>query len=232
MQRGDIYVSDSGTNQVYELPSAIGLAGVTLPINFTGLNLTGASPSVASFSGGSLALDANSNLYLADSGDGRILFENRQNPTVACGLVAQDQRATTCGGAPLYFGANTLTITNIGNQSATIGSPFTSVTSSNAAFSLTNNCASPRRSGARKLLHHLPDPFSQLRTAPSRRPSPSTENSAQTVTLTGTGEQPLVKLVLSNTPITGSGVAGTAITVTATLNPTKHPSRRHPDRNR
>jgi len=42
-------------------------------------------------------------------------------------------------------------------------------------------------------------------------------NGTQTVTLTGTGEQPLVGLVLSNTPSTGSGVAGSPVTVTATL---------------
>jgi sugar lactone lactonase YvrE len=216
---GDVYVSDAGTNQVYELPSASGLTAITLPINFTGLNLTGTSPSVAAYSGGSLALDASGNLYVSDPGNSRVLFENRQNPTVNCGLVAQDQPAATCGGTPVNAGANTLTVTNIGNQPATIISPFATVTSGNSAFALTNNCpAGTYPSGGLLPGAYCTISPTFLPTSDGAQSESFTVNgTTQSVTLTGTGEQPLVKLVLSNTPTTGSGTAGTAITVTATL---------------
>jgi sugar lactone lactonase YvrE len=211
---GDIYVSDSGANLVYELPSASGLAAATLPINFTGLNLTAVSPAVASFSGGSLALDANGNLYLADSGNGRVLFANRLNPTVPCGLVAQDQPAAACGATPVNAGAANLIVTNIGNLAANLTSPFTTVTSSNTAFKLTNTC-----SGTLPVGGYCTISPTFLPTSDGAASETFTVNgsSAQTVTLTGNGEQPLVKIVLSNTPTTGSAVAGQPVTVTATL---------------
>ena len=217
---GDVYVSDSGTNRVYELPAASGLTAVTLPINFTGLNLTGTSPSVAAFSGGSIALDANSNLYVADPGNSRVLFDNRQNPVVNCGTVAQDQPAATCGGAPLNAGANTLTVTNIGNQPATITSPFTTVTSSNAAYALTNTCTGTTIPAGGYCT--ISPTF--LPTSDGTQTETFTINgSSQAVTLTGSGEQPMANIVLSSSPTPGAITAGTAVTITATITQPNNP---------
>ena len=211
---GDIYVSDSGANRVYELPAASGLTAVTLPINFTGLNLTGTSPSVAAFSGGSIALDANSNLYVADPGNSRVLFDNRQNPTVNCGTVAQNQPAATCGGAPLNAGANTLTVTNIGNQPATITSPFTTVTSSNAAYTLTNNCTGTTIPAGGYCT--ISPTF--LPTSDGTQTETFTVNgSSQTVTITGSGEQPMA-LPTAYITVNGSIQPGDSSSITVAFN--------------
>ena len=209
-----MYVSDSGTNQVYELPAASRVNGEDVPINFTGVNLTGTSPSVAGFPGGSWLWMRTATFMLSDPGNSRVLFDNRQNPTVNCGTVAQNQPAATCGGAPLNTGANTLTVTNIGNMPATITSPFTAVTSANSAYTLTNNCTGTTiLAGGYCTISPTFLPTSDG----SLTETFSVNGGGQTVTLTGTGEQPLAKLVLTNTPSTGAGVAGTAIVVTATL---------------
>jgi sugar lactone lactonase YvrE len=110
---GNVYVSDSGSNTVTEVPA--NNAYPLFALSFSGLNTPGG-----------LALDANGNVYVADSGNGQVQFMNRQNPTVQCGVA--------CTGV--------LAVSNAGNQPATLTSPFLSQPT-NAQFTISSNCTSP-----------------------------------------------------------------------------------------
>ena len=198
---GNVYVSDSGTNLVYEAPSGTGPAASEFALtSFTGLKAPAG-----------IAVDQNGNLYLADSGNGRVLFDNRQNVVVQFGTQPQNQPAT----------AATLTVTNLGTTPVTLASPFTSVTgTANPMFTFPSSSGSTACANASPLAAGTACTFtvSFLPTSDGvQTEAVSVNGGTQKVTLTGIGEQPLAKLVLSNTPSTGTGVAGTAITVTATL---------------
>jgi sugar lactone lactonase YvrE len=209
---GDVFVSDSGTNLVYEVPSGTGPAAAVFPLaSFTGLK----SPS-------GLAVDQNGNVYLADSGNGRVLFDNRQAPSVQFGTVPQDGSAfvpaCTTASSP-NEPACTLTVTNIGTTAVTLASPFTTVSgTANAAFSLPSSTSSKACSTISSLGAGLTCTFTatfQPTADGLQSETVSVNGGTQIVTLTGTGEQPQVKLVLSDSPTTPA--AGTAETVTATL---------------
>ncbi|MDP9038031.1 MAG: Ig-like domain repeat protein [Acidobacteriota bacterium] len=204
---GNLYVSDSSSNTVFMQPAGTGPGGSTVTLNFTGLNLAGTAPAVNSFKGGSIAMDANGNLYLADSGNNRVLFSNRQNPTVAYGLVAQGQPATT----------TTFSLTNIGNKNLTLTTPFTTVSatpSGNTAFTASDTCVSAGTTLAPGI--HCTVTTSFLPTANGAQSAVVAVNGgASSISLTGTGEQPLAGITLSATTPT----AGSSTTITATLSP-------------
>jgi sugar lactone lactonase YvrE len=198
---GNVYVSDSGTNLVYEAPSGSGATAAEFALtSFTGLKAPAG-----------IAVDQSGNLYVADSGNGRVLFDNRQSPAVQFGTVPQNQPAAT----------TTLTVTNIGTTPVTLASPFTSVTgTANPVFALPASSASKACSNSSPLAAGTTCSFTATFLPTSdglQTETVSVDGGTQTATLNGSGEQPLVKLVLSNTPSTGAGVTGTAITVTATL---------------
>jgi len=198
---GNVYVSDSGTNLVYEAPAGSGPTAAEFALtSFSGLNAPAG-----------IAIDQNGNLYVADSGNGRVLFNNRQSAAVQFGTVPQDQPAAT----------KTLTVTNIGTTSVVLASPFTSVTgTNNPVFALPVSSSSKACSGSSSLAAGTTCTFSATFQPTSdgvQTETVSVNGGTQSASLSGSGEQPLAKLVLSNTPSTGTGVAGTAITVTATL---------------
>src|SRR6202020_2353 len=56
---------------------------------------------------GGIALDPNGNLYVADTGNKQVLFDNRQNPMVNFGTVPQDLTAPSGVGG--YIGTPPVT---------------------------------------------------------------------------------------------------------------------------
>jgi sugar lactone lactonase YvrE len=215
---GDVYVSDSGTNTVWEAPAHQAGSVIPFTLGFTGLH----SPA-------GLALDANGNLYVADSGNKQILFDNRQNPIVSFGTVPQDLAgpsgvAGTPAGCPVNGSSSlctgVLTVTNIGNEPMTLTSPFLAVSgvspAGDTAYNVTNTCTtSPMPAGTTCTISPTFTP-----TSDGSQSETVTVNGTQSIGLvastTGTGEQPLPKIVLSSsaglTP-----AAGTATTITATV---------------
>ena len=176
---GNVYVSDSTGNAVWEAPAVSTSAPFIL--SFTGLNAPAG-----------LALDANGNLYVADSGNKQVLRMNRQNPSVSFGNVPEDLTAPAqplCANTIISNGFNignlitgvtgtprngscVLTVTKIGNQPARSALVLPGVNRENAAYTETSTgCNSPIPVGT-----NLPAPSrrSSLHRPPSRtlRPSP------------------------------------------------------------
>ena len=97
-----------------------------------------------------LALDANGNLFVADSGNKQVLKMNRQNPVVPFGTVPESMGTSGVAGTPAgcpVLGSDSpctgvLTVSNIGNQPVVLPSTFLGSTG-NAAFSATTTCTSP-----------------------------------------------------------------------------------------
>jgi hypothetical protein len=218
---GNVYVSDSTGNAVWEAPAQPTSAPFML--TFTGLS----SPA-------GLALDANGNVYVADSGNKQILEMNRQNPNVPFGTVPQDLTSAVqplCANTTYNDGDNVgnlngncvLTVTNIGNAPVTLAAPFLG-TVSNSQFSVTTpgsltTCASPIPAGNTCTISPLFIPTSDGVTTGS-----FTVNGSQSVALlAGTGANPEVKIVLTpSNPATGTApnytaaVGAEAITATVT----------------
>ncbi len=98
-----------------------------------------------------LALDANGNLYVADSGNKQVLQMNRQNPVVPFGTVPESMGTSGVAGTPAgcpVLGSDSpctgvLTVSNIGNQPVVLPSTFLGRLTGNAAFSVTTTCTSP-----------------------------------------------------------------------------------------
>jgi sugar lactone lactonase YvrE len=201
---GNVYVSDSVTNQVVEFPSGSGAHAAPFAMNFPGLN----SPA-------GLALDVNGNLYVADSGNKQILFDNRQNPTVNFGTVPQFQ--TNVATVPL-------TVTNIGTQPVTLAAPFINVTSTNpsgnTAYTVTNNSctngslAGPIPGGVTCTLSASFNPTSDG----GQGENVSVNGGPQSISLTANGEQPLANVVLTAAYSVGTTpTTGATATITATV---------------
>jgi hypothetical protein len=201
---GNVYVSDSGFNQVIEFPGGTGPGSASFPLNFVGLN----GPA-------GLALDQNGNLYVADSGNKQILFDNRQNPVVDFGTVPQFQ--TTAAAAPL-------TITNIGSQPVSLVAPFTSVISTspagNTAFTITNNtCTTTALAGPLSggLSCSITASFNPT-TNNGQGQNLTVNGGPATIQLKANGEQPLAIIALSASYSSGSTpAAGATATITATV---------------
>ena len=131
---GDVFVSDSSSNAVWEAPATGPPTANPFVLSFSGLS----SPA-------GLTLDANGNLYVMDTGNSRILSMNRQNPTAQFGTVPEDLGLSGTTGTPTASGlagtptgcpivgsgvacTGVLTVTNVGNQPATLTSPFLGTT--------------------------------------------------------------------------------------------------------
>ncbi len=211
---GDVYVSDSSTNSVVEIPSAPG-ASTPFALNFTGLSAPAG-----------LALDANGNLYVADSGNKQVLFENRQSPMVNFGMVPQNQGATAplCSVSQTSDGFNkgfdttslstcVLTVTNIGSTPVTLTSPITAVVGTgNPAYKLTDTCASPLPAGATCTIAPTFTPtMDNLQSE-----SVSVNGGPQAFAMVANGEQPQAGIVLTSS-LGLSPAAGGTTTITATV---------------
>jgi sugar lactone lactonase YvrE len=210
---GNVFVSDQSGNAIWEAPAAGPPNGLPFLLNFSGLS----SPA-------GLALDSNGNLYVADSGNKQILVMNRSNPTIPFGFVPESLGtasgvAGTPAGCPVSGGGvactGVLTITNSGNVSATLSSPFLSTVSS--PFSISSNCQSPIPVGTTCTITPLFTP-----TSTGAQTATVSVNATQSITLTANGGLPEVKIVL--TPSNGTGTspnytvaAPGAETITATV---------------
>jgi sugar lactone lactonase YvrE len=219
---GDVYVSDSGTNTIWEAPAAGPPNGNPFTLNFTGLSTPAG-----------LALDASGNLYVVDSGNSRILFDNRQNPTASFGTVPQDLSgpsgiAGTPAGCPVAGSgqpcSGVLTVTNVGNQAIALTSPFLTTSGAspagNTAYAVTSNCSTLYANGSLPAGDTCTISPTFSPTSDGSQTESINVNGTQSVALVastqGTGEQPLVNIVLTSSvglsPATGSNA-----TITATV---------------
>jgi sugar lactone lactonase YvrE len=213
---GNVYVSDSVSNVVEEVPS--GPATAYFALNFPGVSAPAG-----------LALDSLGNLYVADSGNKQVLFDNRLNPTIQFGLVPQDQTTPQvqpiCAGTAFNDGYNTgnnspclVTVTNIGNTAVTFGAPLLT-TPSNTAYSITaGTCTSATLNpGTTCTLATTFDPTSDSGTASSVTLSAAAGSGVSVpVTLLAQGEQPQVNIALASS-LGLAPAAGTTTIVTATV---------------
>ena len=211
---GNLYVSDSTANAVVEIPSASGPGSTPFALNLPGMKAPAG-----------VALDPSGNLYVADTGNSQVLFDNRQSPNVQFGSVPQNLAAGAqplCSGTILSDGFNTgnttpcvLTVTNIGSQAVTLGSPFLTISGGNAAYSTTSTCASPLPAGLTCTISPTFTPTADSGQSENVTANALTGNSS-VLAFSANGQQPLVKIVLSSslgmTPASG----GTDV-ITATV---------------
>jgi sugar lactone lactonase YvrE len=203
---GNVYVSDATGNAIWEAPAVGPPAGNPFTLSFSGLS----SP-------GGLALDANGNLYVADMGNTQVLFVNRQNPMVPFGTVPQDL-ATASGVAGTPTGCpsagssspctGVLTVTNIGNQSEPLTSPFLGAFN-NTAYTVSSTCTSPLPVGATCTISPKFQP-----TSDGTNTATVTVNGTQSLALSASGANPQASIVLTSsvglTPATGQTAVITA----------------------
>ena len=180
---GNVYVSDSVGNAVWEAPATGPPNGNPFALNFSGLS----SPA-------GIALDANGNVYVADTGNNRIVVVNRQNPVVSFGTVPKSMGTSGVAGTPAgcpILGSDSpctgvLTVSNIGNQPVTLASTFVALSGSGAAsYSVSSTCKSPMPVGTTCTI-------SPLFTPPSTGSSAAilTVNGTQSIALTANGALP------------------------------------------
>jgi sugar lactone lactonase YvrE len=220
---GDVYIADGVTNAVTEVPSATGPGSSPFALNFTTLNT--ATNTLNGLNGPTyLALDANGNLYVSDTGNSRVLFANRQNPMVNFGNVPQDQKTGVqplCANTDVSDGFNdepasgagcVLTVSNIGNQPITLTSPITSIIGgSNSAYSVSNTCTSPLPSGLTCTISPTFIPSND-----ANQTETLGVNGTQQVALVANGAQPQASIVLTSSLGTSPAAGGTT-TITATV---------------
>ena len=225
---GNVFVSDSSGNAVWEAPAVVSQSTPPFTLSFTGLS----SPA-------GLALDANGNLYVADSGNKQILSMNRVSPTAPFGTVPEKLGPSGISGTPAgcpVLGGSTpctgvLTVTNTGNQPVVLNSPFVTISGGGSpSYSFTTTCNSTTFPGTGGI-PAIP-PGSTCTISPLFTPSATGANGAatlyvngpvlpstQTVALTANGSNPEVSIGLSSSGgLTPS--AGTAPIITATVTQT------------
>jgi sugar lactone lactonase YvrE len=216
---GNVYVSDSGTNTVEEIPSGSGQGNSPFALNFIGLSAPAG-----------LALDSNGNLYVADSGNKQVLVDNRQSPMVNFGNVPQGMTVPPlCANTILSDGFNVgaggpvgcvLTITNIGSQPIALSEPLATLAgTANAAFNspVPDSCANI--TGGGPLPAGITCTISPTFAPTANNGQTETLNvngGPQTIALTANGAQPQVNIVLTSSLGT-SPAAGTTTTITATV---------------
>jgi sugar lactone lactonase YvrE len=196
---GNLYVSDAGLNTVQELPAGAGPGSEPITLGFTGLS----SP-------GGLALDASGNVYVADTGNNRIEYVNRTQVPVNFGTVAQFQPASTVA----------LNVTNIGTSPLTPSVPFAPLTGVTAAYSESDTCAAnnfPLGTLGSGLHCTLTVGFEPLVNGPLNA-SASVQGGAASLSMTGSGENPLAAMSLALTSPSSGPVytLPAVITLTAT----------------
>jgi sugar lactone lactonase YvrE len=203
---GNLYVSDSGVNQVFEIPNSTGANAGAVTLNLPNVNLTGSAPANSAFAGGSLALDANGNLYVANSGGGQVLFANRNNPTLDFGQLAENDPALTA----------ILTVSNIGNAPLNLTAPITQLQSgSSNSFTITSTTCS---AGALPPGQHCTISAQYVASAVGSQSAAVAVNGGGTMlNLVGTGLPPKVNIMLAVTAPAGGAAQGQPATVTATL---------------
>ncbi len=191
-------------------------------LNFIGLNAPAG-----------LAIDANGNLYVADSGNKQVLVSNRQNPLISFGTVPQGQPTAAQPLCPntlvsngLNIGTTTgtggcvLTVTNVGNQPVALTNPFTSITNvspaGNTAFNVSSNCVSPMPAGASCTVSATFQPTADGPQSENINLNGGSNSVALMASTNAVGAQPLVNIVLSSsaglTP-----AANSTPTITATV---------------
>jgi sugar lactone lactonase YvrE len=217
---GNVYVSDSSGNAVWEAPAVGPPSGKPFLLSFSNLS----SPA-------GLALDANGNLYVADSGNKQILEMNRVSPTAPFGTVPEDLGpsgiAGTPAGCPVLGGSSpctgVLTVTNTGNQSVALTSSSVTLSGNgSSAYSFTTTCSSAN------FPNGLPvgttctiSPLFTPSSTGANGAATLTVNGNQSVALTANGANPEVSIVL--TPSNGTGTSpnysatAAAETITATV---------------
>jgi hypothetical protein len=205
---GNVYVSDSATNQVLEVPF-VGAPSLPYALSFSGLSTPAG-----------LALDANGNLYVADSGNSIVLLMNRQNPSVSFGAVPLGQASPAqplCGNTTISNGLNlgnngncVLTVSNIGNKPITLTTPLLG-TIANPAYTATTSCvtASPLPAGSTCTISPILTP-----TPTSTYAGSVTVNGTQSVSLTANGASPAVSIALA--PSNGTLVTGSTTNYNST----------------
>jgi hypothetical protein len=206
---GNIYVSDSTGNAVWEAPAVNTSAPFML--SFAGLNAPAG-----------LALDASGNLYVADSGNKQVLQMNRQNPIVQFGTVPTSMGTSGVSGTPAgcpVLGSNSpctgvLTVSNIGNQPVVLPSTFLGApTPANAAFSVTTTCTSPIPVGTTCTISPKFTPATTGSNASTV--SVNTVNTTQTMSLQANGANPEVLITLA--PTNGTLITGTTTNYTTAV---------------
>ena len=147
---GNVYISDSTGNAVWEAPAVVNQTVVPFQLSFAGLNAPAG-----------LALDANGNLFVADSGNKQVLKMNRQNPVVPFGTVPESMGTSGVAGTPAgcpVLGSDSpctgvLTVSNIGNQPVVLPSTFLGSTAYQCRIQRNNHMHQPDSGGNH--LHHL-----------------------------------------------------------------------------
>jgi sugar lactone lactonase YvrE len=209
---GDVFISDSGSNSIWEAPAAGPPNGNPFTLSFLGLS----SPA-------GLALDTGGNLYVADSGNKQILYVNRQNPTVNFGTVPQDLMPSGVPGTPvgcLLNGSSTvctgvMTVTNSGNASIAVAEPIAILTAVNPAFAVKDTCtSSPLLPGATCTIAPT---FQPTFDGPQTATATVNNNASQTIALVANGAQPQANIVLTAAYSGGSPAIGGIATYTATV---------------
>ncbi len=195
---GNVYISDSTGNAVWEAPAVVNQTVVPFQLSFAGLNAPAG-----------LALDANGNLFVADSGNKQVLKMNRQNPVVPFGTVPESMGTSGVAGTPAgcpVLGSDSpctgvLTVSNIGNQPVVLPSTFLGSTG-NAAFSATTTCTSPIPVGTTCTISPTFTPTTTVSNVATV--SVNTVSTTQTISLQANGANPevLITLTPSATPVT------------------------------
>jgi sugar lactone lactonase YvrE len=219
---GNVYVSDSTGNAVWEAPAVS--TSAPFKLNFTGLKAPAG-----------LALDANGNLYVADSGNQQILEMNRQNPVVSFGTVPEGLTAAAqpiCANTIISNGLNignltagvagtpsdgscVLTVTNLGNQPVALASTFLGATGNGAYTVSSKGCGSSILVGTTctispKFIPATPVPNNVAAV------SVNTVNTTQTISLQANGANPEVLITMA--PSNGTVVPGTTTNYSTTAN--------------
>jgi sugar lactone lactonase YvrE len=233
---GDVYISDSSDGAVWVAPSSGGFGATPYILNTaTVSSVTGTVTGLNTPAG--LAVDQSGNVYIADSGLGQVVYLNRSAPTASFGIVPQDL-AGPSGVAGVTWTNNAitpacpvlgasapctgaLTVTNIGNApTLPATSPFPITLTGSSAFAINTSASVSTCLGTTVLA-----PGASCTIVPTFQPA---SDGSQSATLTiagipislvgttqGTGEQPLVNIVL--TPSAPTPAAGSSEVITATV---------------